>query len=66
MTGKRLVALDFRDLLLVDREAVKLPAVHEPNGAELRNCVTHIRESVTNKQTQMPFGLNSRKKKRQK
>jgi hypothetical protein len=41
------VPLDLRDLLLVDREAVKLPAFHESNGAELRNCLTYIREWVT-------------------
>jgi hypothetical protein len=41
------VALDLRDLLLVDREAVKLLAFHESNGAELRNCPAYIREWVT-------------------
>jgi len=40
------VALDLRDLLLVDREEVKLPAFHESNGAELRNCLTYIRHWV--------------------
>ena len=41
------VALDLKDVLLVDREAVKLLAFHESNGAELRNCLTYIREWVT-------------------
>ena len=41
------VALDLKDVLIVDREAVKRLAVHESNGAELRNCLTYIREWVT-------------------
>jgi hypothetical protein len=41
------MALDLRDLLLVDREAVKLLAFHESNGAELKNCRAYIREWVT-------------------
>jgi hypothetical protein len=32
------VALDLKDVFLVDREAIKLLAFHESNGAELRNC----------------------------
>jgi len=41
------VALDLKDVLLVDREAVKLLAFRESNGAELRNCSSYIREWVT-------------------
>jgi hypothetical protein len=41
------MALDLRDLLLVDREAVKLLAFHESNGAELKNCRAYMREWVT-------------------
>ena len=41
------VAIDLKDVLLVDREAVRLLAVHESNGAELRNCLTYIREWIT-------------------
>jgi len=41
------VALDLRDLLLVNRGAVKLLEFHESNGAELRNCRAYIREWVT-------------------
>jgi len=40
-------ALDLKDVLLVDREAVKLLAFHESNGAELRNCLAYILEWVT-------------------
>jgi len=41
------VAIDLKDVLLVDREAVKLLALREANGAELRNCPAYIREWVT-------------------
>jgi hypothetical protein len=41
------VAIDLRDVLLVDREAVQLLAVRESNGDELRNCPAYIREWVT-------------------
>ncbi len=41
------VAIDLEDVLLVDREAVKLLALCESNGAELRNCSLYIREWVT-------------------
>jgi len=41
------VAIDLKDVLLVDREAVELLAHCESNGAELRNCPAYIREWVT-------------------
>jgi hypothetical protein len=41
------VAIDLKDVLIVDREAVKLLALSELNGAELRNCPAYIREWVT-------------------
>jgi len=41
------VAIDLKNVLLVDREAVKLLAVRESSGAELRNCPPYIREWVT-------------------
>ena len=40
------LVLDLKDLLLVDREAVKLLAFCESNGAELRNCSAYVREWV--------------------
>ena len=40
-------AIDLRNVLLVDREAVKLLALSEGNGTELRNCPPYIREWVT-------------------
>jgi hypothetical protein len=41
------LAIDLKDVLLVAREAVKLLAFRESNGAELRNCPPYIREWVT-------------------
>ena len=41
------VAIDLKNVLLADREAVKFLAVCESNGAELRNCPAYIREWVT-------------------
>src|SRR5712672_2532818 len=40
-------ALDLKNVLLIDREAVKLLALSEANGTELRNCPPYIREWVT-------------------
>ena len=41
------VAIDLKDVLIVDRGAVRLLALSELNGAELRNCPAYIREWVT-------------------
>src|SRR5580704_13400931 len=40
-------AIDLKNVLLVDREAVKLLALREASGTELRNCPPYIREWVT-------------------
>ena len=40
-------AIDLKNVLLVDREAVKLLALSEAHGTELRNCSPYIREWVT-------------------
>ena len=40
------VAMDLKDVLLVDREAVELLACSESNGTERRNCPPYIREWV--------------------
>jgi len=39
--------IDLKNVLLVDREAVKLLTLSEANGTELRNCPPYIREWVT-------------------
>ena len=41
-----IVAIDLKDVLLVDREAVKFLALGESNGVELRNCPAYIREWI--------------------
>lgn len=41
------VAIDLKDVLLVDREAIKFLALRESNEVELRNCATYIREWIT-------------------
>jgi hypothetical protein len=41
------LAIDLKDVLLVDREAAKLLALSEANGTEFGNCPPYIRERVT-------------------
>jgi hypothetical protein len=47
-------AIDLKNVLLVDREAVKLLALSEASGTELRNCSPYIREWVTREKAEMP------------
>jgi len=42
-----MTAIDLKDVLLIDRKAVKLLSRCEISGTELRNCPTYIREWVT-------------------
>lgn len=44
---KNVVAIDLKDVLIVDREAINFLAVRESNGVELRNSPAYIREWVT-------------------
>src|SRR5579864_351023 len=44
---RSVVAIDLKDVLLVDRDAIRLLALSELNGVELRNCPAYIREWVT-------------------
>jgi len=41
------IVINLKDALLVDREVVKLLALRESNGTELRNSPAYIREWVT-------------------
>ncbi len=41
------VTIDLKNVILVDREAVKFLAQRELNGAVLRNCPPYIRDWVT-------------------
>ena len=59
------LAIDLKNVSLVDREAVKLLARCETNGTELRNCPPYIREWVTRdmaeRKTRRSYGIASRK-----
>jgi hypothetical protein len=46
-------AIDLGNVLLVDREAVKLLALGEAKGTKLRNCPPYIREWVTRERAEM-------------
>jgi hypothetical protein len=50
------VAIDLKDVLLIDREAVRLLVVAEANGVELRNCPAYVREWVARERAQMNPG----------
>jgi hypothetical protein len=50
---KSAVAIDLKDVLLVDREAVKFLARCESNAAELRNCPAYIREWIKRERERM-------------
>jgi hypothetical protein len=41
------IALDLRDVKLVDRDAIRFLAQSESGGAELRNCSAYIREWIS-------------------
>ena len=45
-------AIDLNNVLLVDREAVKLLVLSEANGTELRNCPRYIRKWVARERAQ--------------
>jgi len=47
-------AIDLKNVFLVDREAVKLLALSEASGTELRNCPRYIREWVTRERAETP------------
>ena len=51
-------AIDLKNVLLVDREAVKLLALSEANGTELRNCPPYIREWVTRERAEIHTPLS--------
>lgn len=44
------LTLDLKDVRLVDSEAVKLLAIHESNGAKIKNCPPYIREWMRREQ----------------
>jgi hypothetical protein len=46
-------AIDLNNVVLVDREAVKLLALSEAHGTELKNLPPYIREWVTRESAEM-------------
>lgn len=48
---KSVVAIDLKDVLLVDREAVKFLARRDSKAVELRNCPAYIREWIKRERT---------------
>lgn len=48
---KSAMAIDLKDVLLVDREAVKFLAQRESSAVELRNCPAYIREWINRERT---------------
>jgi anti-anti-sigma regulatory factor len=50
-TANRKIALDLRDLKLVDQETVTFLARCETAGAQLRNCPAYIREWINRERT---------------
>ena len=51
--AKNSVALDLREVRLVDREAVQFLARCQAEGVELDNCPAYIREWIEKEQIQM-------------
>jgi hypothetical protein len=41
------VAVELSELELIDRDALKILAIYEANGIELRHCPPYIREWIT-------------------
>jgi hypothetical protein len=50
------VAIDLEEVMVVDRDAVRLLACIENNGIELRNCPAYIREWVSRERTRVGSG----------
>ena len=46
-SAKRGMALDLKELISVDRDAVRFLKRCESNGIELRNCSAYIREWIS-------------------
>ena len=45
-------AVDLKNVLLIDRNAVKFMLVAEGNGVELRNCPPYVREWIAREKAQ--------------
>jgi hypothetical protein len=58
---KSAVAIDLKDVLLVERKAVKLLSHIEADGIELRNCPAYIREWVSRERVRMTANRRSQR-----
>jgi len=47
----KVVAVELSELELIDRDALKLLAIYEANGIELRHCPAYIREWIVKERT---------------
>ena len=56
------LAIDLRNLSLVDRDGVKVLARCETNGTELRNCPPYIREWVTRERAETKEHLSAQER----
>ena len=45
--AERIVALDLKDVVLVDRDVIRLLRAREREGVVLRNCPAYVREWIT-------------------
>ena len=52
------MVIDLKYVLLVSRDAVKLLALSESNGASLRNCPAYIREWVSRERTHFDTNIS--------
>jgi hypothetical protein len=52
---ERNVALDLREVNLLDREAVEFLVVCERDGVSVRNCAPYIREWITREASRQNF-----------
>ena len=59
------LAIDLKNVILVDREAVNLLAGRETNGTELRNCPLYIREWVTRARAETKEHLSAQQQQEQ-
>ncbi len=50
------VAMDLKNVSLVDNDAVQFLAIAERNGTELRNCPKYVREWVSRERAAMQGG----------
>ena len=50
------LTIDLKNVWLVNGDAVKLLAMHEANGAQIKNCPRYIREWITRERKEKVVG----------